>query len=71
MMTIYTVYREPDCETDYYQFEADARSAAMDYLMEIADDEGWGIDELRECQRELENTDRCEDIVYLGTVDVR
>lgn len=70
-MTIYTVYREPDCETDYYQFESDARRAAMDYLAEIAADEGWGVDELLECQRELEITDRCEDIVYLGTVDVR
>lgn len=71
MLTIYTVYKEPDCDTDYYQFESDARRAAMDYLAEIATDEGWGIEELLECLKELTDTGKCEGVVYLGTLDVR
>lgn len=72
MLTIYTVYKDIDQNTDYYQYEKDAKKAAMDYLREIAEYYRWDDNtKLRECEMELEKTGKCECVVYVGAVNVR
>lgn len=71
MLTIYTVYKDIDQDTDYYKYEKDAKRAALDYLEEIATYYNWSYDELHECVREFVATGQCESVVYVGTVNVR
>ncbi len=70
-MRIYAIYYIDECDRDYFMRREDALNCGVEYIRQIGEEEGWGLQETESLVDDFLREEWVADICVLDVIDVK